>query len=243
MLTVKNLTFNYQEKDSQNEVAVFKNFSLEIFDGEFLSLVGPSGCGKTTLVSIIAGYLKPLAGQVVVNGKNIVAPDKDRIVINQEDDLFGWMTVHENMKLMTKDEGLIQKYLDMTNLDKFKNYYPRELSGGMKKRLSLARALAVNSKFIIMDEPFGSLDNQIKEKLHEEVLKIIKQSGKTILLVTHNIEEAIFLSDRILLIAGRPVLIRKEIKIPFKYPRSISIKDSVEFSRFRSLMKHAIDQI
>ncbi len=241
MLVVKNITFNYQGKNSQNGVSVFKDFSLEIFDGEFLSLVGPSGCGKTTLVNIIAGYLKSSIGEVIVNGQNIISPGKDRIVINQENDLFGWMTVYENMKLVTKDDDLIQKYLTVTHLTNYKEYYPRELSGGMKKRLSLARALAVDSKFIIMDEPFASLDNQIKENLHEEVLKIVKQSGKTILLVTHDVEEALFLSDRILLLSGKPVSIKQEIKIPFHYPRYISLKDSIEFSNLRSLIKQAIN--
>ncbi|OGY45826.1 MAG: hypothetical protein A2744_00265 [Candidatus Buchananbacteria bacterium RIFCSPHIGHO2_01_FULL_44_11] len=241
MITVKDITFNYPGKNSQGEVGVFKDFSLEIFDGEFLSLVGPSGCGKTTLVNIIAGYLKPFSGGVVINGDNITLPGKDRIVINQENDLFEWMTVYENMKLITKDDDSIDKYLLMTHLTKFKNYYPRELSGGMKKRLSLARALVVDSGFIIMDEPFGSLDNQIKEKLHEEVLKIVKQSGKTILLVTHDVEEAIFLSDRILLLSGKPVTIKQEIKIPFNHPRYLSLRDSAEFSKFRSIVRQAIN--
>jgi len=241
MLRLENITFNYDDRNS-NSSLLLSNFYLEIFSGEFLSLVGPSGCGKTTLVNIIAGYLKPLAGQVIVNGENIVAPGKDRIVINQENDLFGWMTAYENMKLVTKNESLIRKCLEITHLDRFKDYYPRELSGGMKKRLSLARALAVDSKFIIMDEPFGSLDNQIKEELHEEILKIIKQSGKTILLVTHDVEEAVFLSDRILLLFGKPVSIRKEIKIPFNYPRFISVKDSFEFDELRRSIKQAINQ-
>ncbi|MDP2696136.1 MAG: ABC transporter ATP-binding protein [bacterium] len=240
MLKLNNITYSYNQ-NSANPDLLLQNFNLEILDGEFLSLVGPSGCGKTTLVNIIAGYLKPFGGSIIIDQTVVISPGKDRIVINQESDLFGWMTVLENMEIVSQDEVLIEQCLRLTHLSDFINYYPRQLSGGMKKRLSLARALAANPKFIIMDEPFGSLDNQIKEKLHEEVLKIVKQSKKTILLVTHDIEEALFLSDRILLLSGKPVIIKKEIKIPFNYPRDASLKDSAEFIRLRSSMRQAIN--
>lgn len=229
MLKLDNISFYYDHgKHSDNPL--FKDFNLKITRGEFLSLVGPSGCGKTTLVNIIAGYLKPTGGDVIVDGNIVTSPGKDRIVINQENDLFEWMTVLGNMKIVSKNEDLIKKYLELTHLSDFTNYYPRQLSGGMRKRLSLSRALLVNPKFIIMDEPFVSLDHEIKEKLYEEVLKIIKESGTTVLLVTHDVDEAIFLSERILLISGKPIEIKNEVKIPFSYPRETSIKDLDAFN-------------
>lgn len=240
MLKLNNIAFRHSCKYNDDNL-LLHNFNLKIFDGEFVSLIGPSGCGKTTLVNIIAGYLKPLSGSVIVDESFVTSPGKDRVVINQEDDLFEWMTVLGNMEIASKDEALIGRCLKLTHLLNFVDYYPSQLSGGMKKRLSLARALAADPKFIIMDEPFGSLDNQIKEKLHEEVLKIVKQSDKTILLVTHDIDEAIFLSDRILVLSGKPVAVIEEIKIPFTHPRYAPIKDSFEFSEIRSLLRKCIN--
>jgi NitT/TauT family transport system ATP-binding protein len=241
MVELKNINFRYRYKNSAGD-PLLDNFNLEIFDGEFLSLVGPSGCGKTTLVNIIAGYIRQLSGDIIVDKKVVTSPCKDRVVINQENDLFEWLTVLGNMEIVTKDKILIQKCLQLTHLLNFVNKYPGQLSGGMKKRLSLARALAADPKFIIMDEPFASLDNQIKEKLHEEVLRIVKQSGKTVLLVTHDVEEAIFLSDRILLLSGKPVNVQKEIKIPFASPRNISLKDSLEFNEIKISIRQVMNR-
>jgi len=228
MLELKNIYHYYLNKQNE-KLLIFNNFNIKINKGAVSAMVGPSGCGKTTLVNIIAGYIKPIMGEVLVNNKIINCPGEDRIVINQEDDLFGWMTVYENIKLMVKSEEIIEKFLNLTNLLKFKNLYPNELSGGMKKRLSFARALVVNPEFIIMDEPFGSLDYQIKQKLHEELLNIVKASNKTVLLVTHDIEEAIFLSERIIILSKEPAEIKQEIVVPFSYPRRIELKDSIDF--------------
>jgi len=147
------------------------------------------------------------------------------------------MTVYENIKLMVKGDEIIEKFLNLTNLLKFKNLYPSELSGGMKKRLSFARALAVDPEFIIMDEPFGSLDYRIKQKLHEELLNIVKASNKTVLLVTHDIEEAIFLSERIIILSKELAEIRQEIIVPFDYPRKIELKDSIDFLNLKRKIK------
>jgi len=228
MLELKNIYHYYLNKQNE-KLLIFNNFNIKINKGAVSAMVGPSGCGKTTLVNIIAGYIKPIMGEVLVNNKIINYPGKDRIVINQEDDLFGWMTVYENMKLVIKGDEIIEKFLNLTNLLKFKNLYPSELSGGMKKRLSFARALAVDPEFIIMDEPFGSLDYRIKQKLHEELLNIVKASNKTVLLVTHDIEEAIFLSERIIILSKEPAEIKQEIVVPFSYPRRIELKDSIDF--------------
>lgn len=235
MLELKNISYSYNPRD--NNGFICKDFNLNVNNGEVVSLLGPSGCGKTTLVNIVASYLRPLGGEIFINGKKVSFPGRDRIVINQENDLFEWMTVYENMKMAAHDDGLIDKYLKVSRLYDFKNLYPIELSGGMKKRLSLARALATNAEFIIMDEPFGSLDNEIKEKLHEELLNIVKSLHKTILLVTHDIEEAIFLSDRVIILGGMPLKIRKEYNINFPYPRNLSIKDDNDFIRIKNEIK------
>lgn len=236
MLELKNIYHYYLNKQNE-KLLIFNNFNIKINKGAVSAMVGPSGCGKTTLVNIIAGYIKPIMGEVLVNNKIINYPGKDRIVINQEDDLFGWMTVYENMKLVIKGDEIIEKFLNLTNLLKFKNLYPSELSGGMKKRLSFARALAVDPEFIIMDEPFGSLDYRIKQKLHEELLNIVKASNKTVLLVTHDIEEAIFLSERIIILSKELAEIRQEIIVPFDYPRKIELKDSIDFLNLKRKIK------
>jgi NitT/TauT family transport system ATP-binding protein len=239
MLKLNNINFAYEPKKDHNNL-ILKDFNLDIIEGELLSLVGPSGCGKTTLVNIIAGYLKPTSGDISVDGKIVEFPGKDRIVINQEDDLFAWMTVMDNMKIISKNDLLIKKYLDLTNLFDYANYYPGQLSGGMKKRLSLARALLADAKFIIMDEPFASLDHKTRDKLQEEVLKIIKESGKTVLLVTHNVDEAIFMSDRVLFISSKPINVVREFQIPISYPRDIDVKESKEFNVLKHDLKNII---
>lgn len=214
MLELKNICHSYLNKDNK-KLLVFDNFDLKIEEERISVIVGPSGCGKTTLVNIIAGYVQPISGEVILKNKKIKYPSNDRIIINQENDIFEWLTVYENIKLVTKNESAIEKYLKLTNLYEFKNSYPRELSGGMKKRLSLARALAVNPDFIIMDEPFVSLDQNIKETLHEELLLIFKKSKKTLLLITHDIEEAVYLADDIYIFSHPPVKIISKIKNTF----------------------------
>lgn len=235
MIELKNITHIYN--DNGHKEYIYKNFCLSIGDGELISLLGSSGCGKTTLVNIIASYLKPIGGEIIVDGKLVNFPGRDRIVINQENDLFEWMTVYENMKIATKDEGIIEKFLKLSGIYDFKEFYPSKLSGGMKKRLSLVRALATNAEFIVMDEPFGSLDNEIKERLHEEVAGIVKLSSKSVLLVTHDIEEAIFLSDRVIVIGGKPLIIKKEYKIDFHYPRRASLRECEEFIHLKNEIK------
>ena len=240
MLRLDNINFGYAPYRGGSSNALLQNFNLEIFDGEFLSLVGPSGCGKTTLVNIIAGYLKPLEGTIFIDQNIVSSPGKDRVVINQENDLFEWMTVLGNMKIVSRDEKLIEQCLRLTHLLDVLNYYPRQLSGGMKKRLSLARALAANPKFIIMDEPFNSLDYQLREKLQEELLGIVRKSKKTILFVTHDIEEAVFLSDRVIVLSGKPTRIKKEIIVSLPKSRDISIRDSMGFIHLKNIIKSEI---
>ena len=240
MLVIKNISHYYLNNGDKNKVVVFDKLNLEIKDKEFVSLVGRSGCGKTTLVNILAGYLSAETGQILVNNIEVKKPGKNRIVVNQENDLFGWLTVWGNMQLVNRDENNINKYLKLVGLDDTRGYFPANLSGGMKKRLSLARALAVNPDFLILDEPFESLDHHLREELHLELDRIFSLTKKTTLLVTHNIDEAIFLSDRIIVLGGQPASILNQFKINFPHPRKLSLKNGQEFTQYRTTLKKVL---
>ncbi len=241
MITVKDVSHHYNGRRI-DIIEIFKHLNFKINNGEFVSFVGPSGCGKTTLVSILAGYIKPTSGEIFINDTLITKPARDRVVINQENDLFTWMTVLQNMELIANGKTHdIAKYLTLVNLLQFKDRYPNELSGGMKKLLAFARALIADSKVIIMDEPFSSLDYQTRERLHEKFLQIAKKSHKTIILVTHDVEEAVFLSDRVIVFSKRPAVIREEIKITLPSFRRLSIKDSKEFNAFKHRIKSLLE--
>ena len=234
MLELKNITFEYSS--NKQKKVIFNNLNFHIKDKEFVSLIGPSGVGKTTFVKLIAGYLQPTSGEVFVCNNKKTKPDKTRIVINQENDLFDWMTVVEHLELVTSDLEKIQSLLNLVGLADYQNYYPHKLSGGMKKRLSLARALAIDTNFIIMDEPFSSQDVQTKNKLHKELLEIARQAEKTILLVTHDLEEAIFLSDRIFVLGGSPAQIIGEHVVPFK-KENIKFGENGEFDNLKKQLQ------
>lgn len=229
MIEIKNVSFAYPKPNNIDQPFVLHGVDLSIKKGEIVSIVGPSGCGKTTLVNLLAGYLEPTEGEILVNKKAITGPGRDRIVINQENDLFEWMTVYENMRIVNEDKVEITKYLKLTELYEFKNMYPNDLSGGMKEKLSIARALAGRGEAIIMDEPFVSLDYSTKEKLYDELLDIFSKADQTIILVTHDVPEAIYLSGKIFVLDSIPTSVQKVISIPFAYPRKIEIKNTKEF--------------
>mgnify|MGYP001616888184 CR=1 FL=1 len=237
MIKVSNLSFSYPAGNYLKQKPVLAGINFEIKTGEFVSILGRSGCGKTTLVNILAGYLPAKTGQVLINNVEIKKPGKNRIVVNQENDLFKWLTVWENMKIVNHDEKNINKYLKLVSLNDVKQYFPNHLSGGMKKRLSLARALAVNPDFLILDEPFESLDHHLREELHLELDRIFSLTKKTTLLVTHNIDEAIFLSDRIIVLGGQPASIINQFQINFSHPRKLSLKNNHSFMEYRTILK------
>ena len=229
MLQLNNISFKYNNQKSE-KVFVFDKLNLKINKNEFTSIVGPSGCGKSTLINLVAGYFPLLSGEILLNDQKVIKPGRDRIVINQRDDLFDWLTVWENIRIVTKNNKIIEKYLKLLNLEKIKNRYAGELSGGMKKRLSLARALSADGDFILMDEPFSSLDNNIKEKLHIELLSLIKKTDKTFILVTHDVEEALFLSNRIIVLnSDIPTTIEKDLDINFNRIRDLKLKEQKDF--------------
>ena len=200
-----------------------KNVTLEIKKGELLSILGPSGCGKTTLLNIVAGFLAPTEGQTILNDKKVEGPSLERGMVFQQGALFEWMSVRKNvsfgpdMKGMPKAESkiIVDRLLDIVGLQEFKEKAVYELSGGMQQRVALARCLANDPDVILMDEPLGALDALTREKMQGLVLKLWKETGKTIILITHSVEEALLLGERLIVMAPRPGRIHKEYRLPF----------------------------
>ncbi|MBC7119170.1 MAG: ABC transporter ATP-binding protein [Methanobacteriaceae archaeon] len=200
---------------------ILQDINLQVEDGEFLCIVGPSGCGKTTLLRIIAGLEKPTTGRILADGMPIKGPGADRGFVFQQYTLFPWRTVLENVTFGLELKGLEEDerekiaidYLKLVGLEDFKDAYPYELSGGMKQRVAIVRALANNPRFLLMDEPFAALDIQTRNLLQRELLYIWEKTNETIIFVTHNVDEAVFLADRIVVLSARPGRILKIFKV------------------------------
>ena len=207
---------------------VLDDISLEVTDGEFLCLLGPSGCGKSTLLSVLAGFLSPTSGEVRIDGEAVHGPDPRRIFVFQERGVFPWLTVEGNIGfglfgLSRADrEQRIAHYIKMVGLEGFEKSYPPELSGGMKQRLEVARALAVNPDMLFLDEPFGALDSITRLIMRRELLQIWEAERKTIIFVTHDIEEAVQLADRVIVMSARPAKIQQVVEIDIPHPRDLS---------------------
>ncbi|MBU2999652.1 ABC transporter ATP-binding protein [Roseovarius nubinhibens] len=221
-LSIENLSMRFELPDG-SAVQALKNVSLHLKEGELMSVLGPSGCGKTTLLNIVAGFLAPTEGKLVMNGHTITGPDAERGMVFQKGALFEWMSVRENvgfgpsMKGMPKAEKdqIVNHLLDVVGLQDFKEKAVYELSGGMQQRVALARCLANDPDVILMDEPLGALDALTREKMQSLVLKLWKETGKTIILITHSVEEALLLGERLVVMAPRPGRIHKEYRLPF----------------------------
>jgi NitT/TauT family transport system ATP-binding protein len=224
MFSIKNLTKTYQGKN-QNVEAI-KHIDLDIKPGEFVSIVGPSGCGKTTLLKLCAKLINPTTG--TIKG----AEAKDISLVFQQPVLLGWLTVKQNIMLPTKLEKQQQinyeKLLNIVQLKGYSQSYPQELSGGMKQRVAIARSLISNPKIILMDEPFAALDEQLREELNDQLLAIHKKIKPTIIFVTHSISEAVYLSDRVIVLSKRPTTIKKEFKIKLG-KRTKELRDTKKF--------------
>ena len=206
---------------------VIQDLNFEVNDGEFVAIVGPSGCGKTTLMNIIAGFLAPDTGGVHVNGVVRNGPNRKGIMITQQGSVFPWLTVRQNVLFGLPDElpnreALAAEYAELVGLQGFENNYPHELSGGMLKRAEIARALVVKPEILYMDEPFSALDALTGMRMRNELLRILAQERHTVLLITHDVEEAIHLADRVLVLSPRPARIQAEFKVPFAHPRRVS---------------------
>lgn len=219
-----NMTFTRDGKSTH----VLDNINLEVGDGEFVCLLGPSGCGKSTLLSTMAGFLSPTSGAIKIDGEVVRGPDPRRIFVFQERGVFPWLTVEGNIgfglfKLPRAErERRIAHYVKMVGLEGFEKSYPPELSGGMKQRLEVARALAVNPDMLFLDEPFGALDSITRLIMRGELLRIWEAERKTVVFVTHDIDEAVQLADRVVVMSARPATIQQIVKIDILHPRDIS---------------------
>ena len=222
----------------EGEIVALAATSLTIDEGEFVCLLGPSGCGKSTLLKIVAGLIPPSGGSVRINGRAVTGPGPDRAVVFQDYALFPWMTVVDNVGFGLAARGVdamrrrqaAEELLRVVGLADFGRKYPHHLSGGMKQRVSIARALAVDPVLLLMDEPFGALDAQTRYVMQQELLRIWRAYHKTVLFVTHSIEEALYLGDRVLVMTARPGRVKAEIRVPQARPRDIA---GDEFTRLR----------
>ena len=220
-------------------VEALRDINLAISDGEFVSIVGASGSGKSTLLRIIDGLEAASGGSVQVDGRPVTRPGPDRAMVFQQDSLLPWRTVTENVAYglrlarmpRAQAEGIAQRLIDLTGLCGFERHFPHQLSGGMRQRVNVARALAMDPQILLLDEPFASLDAQTREIMQSELLKIWQAQQKTVLFVTHQIDEAVYLSDRVVVFSARPGTVREEIAIPFPRPRELSLKRTEQFGR------------
>ena len=224
---------------------VLEDINFRAEGGELICLLGRSGCGKSTLLKIVAGFISPSSGKVLLRGKYVKAPGPDRCVIFQEDALFPWLTVEENIAfgLRGRSQGKkskaneVERFLGLVGLREFRDYLPRELSGGMKQRVALARVLILKPEVLLMDEPFASLDAQSREEMQNLLLSLWKELGHTILFVTHDVNEAVILADKILFMNKNPGRIREEIRVDLPRPRS---RDGVAFLGFCGKLHEAL---
>jgi ABC-type taurine transport system ATPase subunit len=243
-VTLAGVSMDFPTQDGT--ISALKDISLSIAEGEFFCLVGPSGCGKTTLLNILAGFLRPTAGNVLLDGKEVVGPGAERGVIFQQPvALLPWLDVSENVEFGLKLRGvpkaerrrIIEHYIRMVRLWEFRGRPPYELSGGMQQRVALARVLANDPRMLLMDEPFGALDALTREKMQEELLRLVRQTGKTVFFITHSVEEAIFLGTTVAVMSEAPGRILATIPVAFGPDRyaldSRSLKSSAEFVRLR----------
>lgn len=224
--------------ESRNgEVVALNGVSLDIMENEFVTVVGPSGCGKSTLLNIIAGLSAPTSGSVYCDGEEVHGTGTDRGVVFQQYALFPWLTVRKNIEFGlnikgikgAEAEALIEKYVKMVDLEDFIDHYPKELSGGMKQRVAIARAYAVNPSVLLMDEPFGALDAQTRTQLQEELLKAWETERKTCFFITHDVDEAIILGQKVIIMSARPGRIKEIVDINIPYPRNQETKMTEEF--------------
>lgn len=239
-----NLSYTYPPRANQAAVKALSNVNFAVRPGEFVSIVGPSGCGKSTLVDLVGGLLKPSAGEVSIAGQPIDGPASDRAIVFQNANLLPWRSVIDNVAFSIECAGgtaaansaevreNLQSLIHLVGLEGFEAFYPGSLSGGMRQRVNIARALAVEPQILLMDEPLANLDAQTRDVMQVELLRIWNARRATVLFVTHNIQEAIFLADRVIVCTGRPGSVKRVVEIDLPRPRDFSIRRTPEFGRY-----------
>lgn len=226
---------------AKGDTLAMEHVNINVLENEFVCIVGPSGCGKSTLLRMVAGLDEISEGSIIIKDQNIIGPGADRGMVFQAYTLFPWMTVADNIKFGLKlrkvpkeeQEEIVDKYLKIIKLEKFRNSYPKELSGGMKQRVAIARALANSPEVLLMDEPFSALDPQTKADMQLLMRQIWQVEKPTVLFVTHDIEEAVFLSSKIYVLTSRPGTVKKEVPVFLPYNRELSLKDTEQFINIR----------
>ena len=250
VLELSNLRKEILRKDHE-PFTIFKDVSLSLRDGEFVSVVGPSGCGKTTLLRVINGLMPRTSGEIFIDGKSAAEIDHELVMgfVFQGASLLPWRTSLKNVLLGLEGRGtnpaeaekIARRFLDLVGLSGFENHYPHELSGGMQQRVNLARALAVNPRILLMDEPFAALDAQTRNFMQLELLRIWRETKKTVIFVTHMIAEAILLSDRVIVFSHRPGTIRSEFQVPLERPRTMEMRADPRFLELENILWKQIE--
>jgi NitT/TauT family transport system ATP-binding protein len=249
-LEAQDVRLDYLQPRTNTRLRALAGVDLKVMDGEFVSIVGPSGCGKTTFLSVVDGLIPASAGRVLVDGRAVTKPGPDRAVVFQDASLLPWRTVLGNVRygLECLNVGAREakeratNFIDMVGLSGFEHHYPYELSGGMQQRVNLARALVVDPKILLMDEPFASLDAQTREVMQEELLQIWLKAKKTVLFVTHQIDEAIYLSDRVIVFSGRPGMVKQSISVTLERPRRLAVKREARFHAIEDAVWSLIEE-
>ncbi|MBS4783547.1 MULTISPECIES: ABC transporter ATP-binding protein [Clostridium] len=252
-IKIENLSMKYPNKNGGEPVTALQNVNLDIKQGEFISLLGPSGCGKTTLLRIIADLLQPTEGKITVRGETPrdIRLKKKYGVVFQNPVLYDWRTIRRNICMPMELMGMkkaertkqVTKMLDLVGLQDFGKRYPYELSGGMQQRVGIARALAINPEILLMDEPFSALDEFTREKLHVDLLEIWRKTNKTVIFVTHNISEAVFLSDRVVVLSPHPGRVSTVIDINLPRPRDMESKQTTEFYDYITKIRNSFEGV
>jgi NitT/TauT family transport system ATP-binding protein len=234
----------------RGKLAVVEDVSYDIDDGDFIAVVGPSGCGKTTMMNMLAGFQRPTQGRVLFNGQPVAGPGPERGMIFQEYGVFPWLTAKENIAFglqlkanhvpHSERDQICEHYLALMGLSDFANSYPKHLSGGMRQRLAIARAYAVKPQFLLMDEPFGALDAQTRVNMQNLLLDVLAVESKTVMLITHSVEEAIYLASRIIVVTARPARIKQIIEVPFPYPRDETLLAQRDFIDLRGRVRDLV---
>ncbi|MBT9775049.1 ATP-binding cassette domain-containing protein [Clostridium sp. MCC353] len=237
---IRNIDRVYQS--SRGPVKALNHINLQIYENEFVCVVGPSGCGKSTLLNIMAGLDQATGGEILVDGEKVEEPSTERGVVFQQYALFPWLTVKKNImyglknKKMNREqaEKAAEKYIKMVGLDEFSGSYPKELSGGMKQRVAIARAFAMNPQLLLLDEPFGALDAQTRAQLQSDLLDTWEQEQKTCFFITHDVEEAVLLAQRVVIMSSRPARIKRIVDIDIPYPRNQETKMEPRFIEIKN---------